>query len=239
MRGERGRRCLLVSLLEVEQVGTVGQARHSRAGALTGAALLALLAGSAFAQDPAAKSAPSQTAPAAAAPQVAMPEAETIVLLLRTTLLTLNDALQTGNFTVLRDIAAPGFRDVNSAARLSGIFGNLMRQGADLAPVAILTPQLSEPPTIDAKTSMLRIKGFFPGQPGRLDFEILYQAVRGHWRLFGIAVQPAAAQSEAAAAKDAHGTSPSPESASKFAPAKALTAPAKPADQPKAVPPKK
>lgn len=231
MRGERGRRGF-------------GQARRSRAGALTGAALLALLAGSAFAQDPAAKSAPSQTAPAAAAPQVAMPEAETIVLLLRTTLLTLNDALQTGNFTVLRDVAAPGFRDVNSAARLSGIFGNLMRQGADLAPVAILTPQLSEPPTIDLKTSMLRIKGSFhgqsgPGQPGRLDFEIVYQPVRGHWRLFGIAVQPAAAQSEAAAAKDAPATSPSPESASKFAPAKALTAPARPADQPKVAPPRK
>jgi hypothetical protein len=36
-----------------------------------------------------------------------MPEAEKVVLLLRTTLLTLNDALQTGNFTVLRDVSAP------------------------------------------------------------------------------------------------------------------------------------
>jgi hypothetical protein len=38
-----------------------------------------------------------------------MPEAEKVVLLLRTTLLTLNDALQTGNFTVLRDVSAPSF----------------------------------------------------------------------------------------------------------------------------------
>jgi hypothetical protein len=36
-----------------------------------------------------------------------MPDAEKIVLLVRTTLITLNDALQTGNFTVLRDIGAP------------------------------------------------------------------------------------------------------------------------------------
>src|SRR5579885_3484421 len=51
--------------------------------------------------------------------QVAMPDAEKIVLLLRTTLLTLNDALQTGNFTVLRDKGAPGFRNANTPAQLS------------------------------------------------------------------------------------------------------------------------
>ena len=38
-----------------------------------------------------------------------MPDAEKIVLLLRNTLITLNDAIQTGNFTVLRDRGAPGF----------------------------------------------------------------------------------------------------------------------------------
>jgi hypothetical protein len=48
-----------------------------------------------------------------------MPDAEKIVLLLRNTLITLNDAIQTGNFTVLRDMGAPGFRDANSAGRLS------------------------------------------------------------------------------------------------------------------------
>jgi hypothetical protein len=153
-------------------------ARHASAGSLTSVALLTLLAVTALAQDPAAKSAPAQAVPPAAAQQVAMPDAETIVLLLRTSLLTLNDALQTGNFTVLRDLAAPGFRDANFAARLSATFGNLMRQGTNLVPVAILAPQLGEPPAIDPKTSMLRIKGSFPGQPGRLDFEVLYRPVR-------------------------------------------------------------
>ena len=46
-----------------------------------------------------------QTAPLP--PQVVMPDAEKIVLLLRVTLITLNDAVQTGNFTVLRDMGAP------------------------------------------------------------------------------------------------------------------------------------
>jgi len=37
--------------------------------------------------------------------------------------------------------------------------------------------------------------GYFPGQPAQINFELLYQAVNGRWRLFGIAVQPGTAQS--------------------------------------------
>src|SRR5262249_32830108 len=76
----------------------------------------------AAAQDASKKPAPPAPAPAQPS-QVIMPDAEKVVLLVRSTLLTLNDALQTGNFTVLRDVAAPGFREANSAARLSETFG--------------------------------------------------------------------------------------------------------------------
>jgi hypothetical protein len=68
--------------------------------------------------------------------QVMMPDAEKIVLLLRTSILTLNDALQTGNFTVLRDMGAPGFRDANTAARLSQSFSDLASKNIDLSPVS-------------------------------------------------------------------------------------------------------
>src|SRR5262249_31129599 len=119
-------------------------------------------------------------------PQVVMPDAEKIVLLLRTTLVTLNDALQTGNFTVLRDVAAPGFREANSAARLSQIFANLVQQGIDLSAVAVITPQLAEAPTLDQEKRMLHLKGYFPLQPVQINFEMLYQAVSGRWRVFGL-----------------------------------------------------
>jgi len=140
-------------------------------------------------------------APKAADPQQAvMPDADKIVLLLRSTLLTLNDALQSGNFTVLRDVAAPGFRDANSAARLGTVFNNLAQRGIDLSAVAVLAPQLNEAPAIDPQTGMLRIKGAFPGQPVRIDFEVIYQPVGGRWRLFGLSVQPTSAAPEPAAA---------------------------------------
>jgi hypothetical protein len=120
-----------------------------------------------------------------------MPDAEKIVLLLRNTLITLNDAIQTGNFTVLRDMGAPGFRDANSAGRLSQAFSDLSSKGVDLSAVTVIAPQLTEPPTLDQQKGMLHLKGYFPGQPVQINFDMLYQAVGGRWRLFGLSVQPA------------------------------------------------
>jgi hypothetical protein len=152
---------------------------------------------------PAAPAAPAKPKPqspakpqAAATPegaQLAMPNAEKIVLLLRNTLISFNDAVQTGNYTVLRDRAAPGFRDANSAAKLGQIFADFASRRFDLSPVSVITPQLTENPVLDQKQGMLRLKGYFPLQPTPVAFEVLYQSVDGRWRLFGISVQPASA----------------------------------------------
>ncbi len=150
------------------------------------------------AQKPAAQKPAQKAAPAS--PQVVMPDAEKIVLLLRTTLITLNDAVQTGNFTVLRDLSAPGFRDANTAARLGQSFSDLASKGIDLSPTSVIAPQLSEPPGLDQKQGMLRLKGYFPGQPVQINFEMLFQAVNGRWRLFGLSVQPGPATPPPAAA---------------------------------------
>jgi hypothetical protein len=125
-----------------------------------------------------------------AQPQVVMPDAEKIVLLVRTTLITLNDALRTGNFTVLRDIGAPSFREANTAARLAQAFSDLAAKNVDLSAVTVITPQLTEQPRLDHEKGMLRLQGYFPGEPVQINFELLYQAVDGRWRLFGLSVQP-------------------------------------------------
>jgi hypothetical protein len=160
--------------------------------------VLLIWAGHAFAQE---DSVPKPTVPRTAQPraesQVVMPNAEKIVLLLRNTLITLNDAIQTGNFTVLRDRGAPGFREANTPARLSQAFNDLASKFVDLSAVSIIAPQLTEPPVFDQQNGMLRLKGFFPGQPVRIDFDIIYQAVAGRWMLFGLSVQPAESRPEA------------------------------------------
>lgn len=179
------------------------------AGIVGAAALLTVLAVG-FAQEktvpkapPAAKPKQQTAAPAQSQPQVAMPDAEKIVLLLRSSLNTLNDAIQTGNYTVLRDKGAPGFAQVNTAARLSQSFSDLAQRGVDLAVVNILAPQLTEPPELDQDKGMLRLKGYFPSQPVQINFEMIYQAVGGRWRLFGLSVQPSAAAAAATPAPPA------------------------------------
>jgi hypothetical protein len=150
---------------------------------------------------------------------VVMPDAEKIVLLVRTTMITLNDAIQTGNFTVLRDKAAPGFRDANSAARLGQIFADLASRKVDLSVTSVLSPQLTEAPVLDQAKGMLNIKGYFPTTPQQINFEMLYQSVAGRWRLFGLSVQtsnaapassPPASPAPAPAAPSANSDAPKP-----------------------------
>src|SRR5262245_18979278 len=183
---------------------------RGRQALTTSAILFFALCGGVLAQDQHATKSPhpvpsqpqSQPPGAPPRPQVVMHDAQKIVLLLRGTLTTFNDALQTGNFTVLRDVAAPGFREINSAARLSQIFSSLVQQGVDLSPVTVITPQLAEAPTLDQQKGMLHLKGYFPGQPVQINFEMLYQAVNGRWRLFGLSVQPASSTTAPQSASD-------------------------------------
>jgi hypothetical protein len=194
------------------------------------AALIALVAGApwaAWAQGqqpgsvPKAPTAEPKAAPGAGVPpasaQVAIPDADRILLLIRTALLSLNDALQTGNFTVLRDIGAPAFREANTPARLSRAFSGLAAQGIDLSAVAVMAPQLTEVPRLDER-SMLHLKGIFPGQPLQINFEIIHAVVAGRWRLFGLSVaavppQPAPAAAAPPARKAAKpGSSEAPKS---------------------------
>lgn len=113
--------------------------------------------------------------------------------LIRSTLLTLNDANRSGNYTVLRDLAAPRFQTTNSAADLGMVFSDLRARKVDLFAVALLAPQLSATPQI-ANNGMLRLTGAFPTQPQQVSFDLLFENVAGQWRLFGLSVQTRQAQ---------------------------------------------
>jgi hypothetical protein len=137
------------------------------------------------------------------APEIVLPSAETVVILIRTTLLSLNDAMRTGNYTVLRDVASPSFREANSAGRLSQIFADVAAKNLDLAAVAILGPQLSQAPSID-QNKRLHISGYFPGNPVQLNFDLIFEPVNGQWRLFGLSVVPAPSATPNASAAPAN-----------------------------------
>jgi hypothetical protein len=107
--------------------------------------------------------------------------------LVRSTLLRLNDANRSGNYTVLHDLAAPGFREKNSPADLALIFSNMRRRHFDLFAVALAGPQFTAPPHLE-NNGMLRLTGYFPTRPMQIKFDLLFQNVGNQWRLFGISV---------------------------------------------------
>jgi hypothetical protein len=123
-----------------------------------------------------------------AAPQAALPVSiEQALYLIRSTLLALNDANRTGNYTVLRDLAAPDFQARNTAADLAQSFADLRRRNFDLFAVALAAPQLSTAPYLDPN-KMLRLIGYFPTRPLQINFDLTFQNVGGQWRLFGLSV---------------------------------------------------
>jgi hypothetical protein len=144
--------------------------------------LAAMTPGITFAEP---KGAPAQKD---APPQATLPVGvEQALYLIRSTLLTLNDANRTGNYTVLRDLAAPDFQAKNTAADLAQSFTDLRRRNFDLFAVALAAPQLSTPPYLDPN-KMLRLTGYFPTRPLQINFDLTFQNVGGHWRLFGLSV---------------------------------------------------
>ncbi|HEY3030115.1 MAG TPA: hypothetical protein VGJ68_08030 [Bradyrhizobium sp.] len=134
----------------------------------------------------AAVSSAGQTQAPAQAPKPAQIDRNGVMILIRSTLLALDQANKTGNYTVLRDLGAPGFQS-NSAARLGDIFAKLRNDNLDLSGVAVIDPQLNLLPQIEAN-GMMRMAGFFPSVPTQVNFDLTFAPVSGQWRLFGISV---------------------------------------------------
>jgi hypothetical protein len=112
---------------------------------------------------------------------------EQALYLVRSTLLSLNDANRSGNYTVLRDLAAPDFQAKNSPADLAQSFADLRRRNFDLFAAALIAPQFTAEPAFDAN-GKLRMAGFFATRPLRINFDLIFQNVNGQWRLFAVSV---------------------------------------------------
>ena len=110
-----------------------------------------------------------------------------VLILIRTTLVALQQANQTGNYSVLYNISAPGFQSVNSPERLSQIFANLRAKKFDLSGIVVLEPQLTVMPETYSN-GVMRMAGFFPSVPMQVYFELQFIPVQGQWRLLGIGV---------------------------------------------------
>jgi hypothetical protein len=158
-----------------------------RIGALlVGLGIIAVPSGELDAQAPQQPQKKPAPPVAQAAPKPAQIDRNGVLILIRTALLALDQANKTGNYTVLRDLGAPGFQ-VNTSARLAEIFAKQRNDNIDLSGVAVLDPQLTVLPEIEAN-GMLRMAGFFPSVPTQVNFDLMFAPVNSQWRLFGISV---------------------------------------------------
>ena len=121
--------------------------------------------------------------------KVAIPQPETLVILIRTTLIALNQANQTGNYAVFHALAAPGFQSSATADQLNQSFAPLRAANLDLSPVAVVTPELNQAPVF-TKEGMLRLTGRFPTKPVQINFDLAFEPSAGRWLMMGLAVDP-------------------------------------------------
>ncbi len=119
--------------------------------------------------------------------QRSIPDAFALIKLVRTTMIAVDHANRTGNYTVLRDLGAPAFSKNNDAARLADIFRTWRKKKLDLSAVVLLKPTWAVKPNI-TRAGRLRLNGYFATKPLRITFDLLYQSVGGRWRLFGISL---------------------------------------------------
>jgi len=136
-------------------------------------------------------------APAPAA-QPGAPDTTVVHKLVWSAMAAVDQANQTGNYSVLRDLGAPAFQANNSAATLAQVFAGIRGQGLDLGYTLALIPTFEFPPAI-RPDGLLRIRGVFPLRPAAIGFDLLYQNVSGQWRIYGISVVPLVARAQQAA----------------------------------------
>ena len=145
----------------------------------------------------------AKPAAAAAAPKPGDMQMSAVVLtvIIKDAIIALHHANMTGNYSVLRDMGTPVFRENFDQTALAGAFANLRARKIDLSPAYYLSPNLTKTPELN-KDSELVLVGFFPTQPMQIQFELRFMQLDGKWRLSGIgadALPPPGPQASAAA----------------------------------------
>jgi hypothetical protein len=122
------------------------------------------------------------------AQHIRIPQPDVLLLLVRTTLIALNQANFTGNYTVLHGLGTPHLQAEASPAQLGIAFTQLRDQRLDLSRVLVIPPELTEPPRM-TPDGRLRLTGVFRTSPVHIGFDMVFMPVAGIWRVEGLAVR--------------------------------------------------
>ncbi len=125
-----------------------------------------------------------------------LPTAKVEEVMVKTSLLTLNDANLTGNYDVLHARMAKAFRERFSADTLKQAFKSFAGHHIDAIAGMAIVP--TDDPAIDDKGA-LHLRGYFDTTPSRLSYELDYAVSEGEWKLIAIDVKVRSTSSNASA----------------------------------------
>lgn len=133
----------------------------------------------------------SQPAATVQPPPAMRPVPDTLELsrLIWSTVVTVNDANRSGNYTVLRDTSSQGFQINNDPARLGQIFSGLRDSRVDLSIALLVPPTYAAAPQL-VQQDVFRVTGIFALRPISVQFDLMYQWEQGRWKLYGIDLRP-------------------------------------------------
>ena len=126
-------------------------------------------------------------APAAQA-QNKLPTERGLEALVKTSLLSFNDANVTGNYTVFHAKLSKPFRQQFSPEKLKETFREVAEKDFDIDIIAAMKPSYDPAPGIDGNGKLI-VKGSFPTEPARVVFELDFIPSDAEWKLVRINVE--------------------------------------------------
>jgi len=109
-------------------------------------------------------------------------------ILVKTTLMTFNDANLTGNYSVLFDKSSKAFRSQVTAEKLSEAFKVFRTKNVNLESIVADEIDSSKDPKIDGD-GVLRLTGRFKDEDKKISFDLKFVNEDGVWKILGLNVK--------------------------------------------------
>lgn len=116
-----------------------------------------------------------------------VPDENTLARLVWGTMIALDQANRTGNYSVLYELGTTAFQRNNSPDQLRATFTALRTNRVDVGRAVLNSPNYYIPPDIDQR-GQLRLRGGFDYRPKSIRFDLLFAQEGGGWRINGISV---------------------------------------------------
>ncbi|HUC60863.1 MAG TPA: hypothetical protein VMF53_02815 [Alphaproteobacteria bacterium] len=108
-------------------------------------------------------------------------------ILVKSTLMTFNDANETDNYSVLLASSAKPFRDQFTAEKLTAIFKPFRDKNVDIKMVVGMAMKPTGAPEIN-NDGVLRLRGYFETKPKHVVYDLKFIQSDGVWKPIGIHV---------------------------------------------------